>query len=147
VEPIAAHLFVLYFAAMSAITPPVALASYAAAALGRASVWGVSLTAFKLGMAGFLVPYLFIYRHQILMDGSPAGILFEAGIAIVAILSLAAALQLEARSWGARTVWLVGGLALLMPDLSVTLASLGAVVLATLWEMRCRRREEGGQTA
>ncbi|MEE4120522.1 MAG: TRAP transporter fused permease subunit [Paracoccaceae bacterium] len=147
VEPIAAHLFVLYFAAMSAITPPVALASYAAAALGRASVWGVSLTAFKLGMAGFLVPYLFIYRHQILMEGTPAGILFEAGIAIVAIVSLAAALQLEARSWAARGVWLVGGLALLMPDVTITLAALGAVALATFWEVRCRRRAASGQTA
>lgn len=139
VEPIAAHLFVLYFAAMSAITPPVALASYAAAAVGRASVWDVSLTAFKLGIAGFIVPFLFVYRPEILMDGPGMVILFEVVISIIAILSIAAALQFESKARFARPVWLVAGGVLMMPSVAVTLGALAVIVLTTLWELRLRR--------
>jgi TRAP transporter 4TM/12TM fusion protein len=139
VDPLAAHLFVLYFAAMSAITPPVALASYAAAAIGRASVWDVSLTAFKLGLAGFIVPFLFVYRPQLLMEGSTLGIVFEGVIAVIAILSIAAALQFEAKARFARPVWLVAGGILMLPSVSVTLGALAVIVMVTLWEYRLRR--------
>lgn len=140
VEPMAAHLFVLYFAAMSAITPPVALASFAAAAVGNGSVWGVSATAFKLGIAGFITPYLFVYRPQILMDGAWHDVVFETAVALVAIIAVAAALQLRARSRLARPAWLVGGISLLTPDMTVTVAGLALVVGATAWEIVCRRR-------
>jgi TRAP transporter 4TM/12TM fusion protein len=141
VEPIAAHLFVLYFAAMSAITPPVALASYAAAAVGRASVWDVSLTAFKLGLAGFIVPFLFVYRPEIMLSGTTLVILFEVAIAVVAILAIAAALQFEARARFARPAWLVAGLVLMMPGIAVTLGALAVIVAVTAWEWRLRRTE------
>jgi TRAP-type uncharacterized transport system fused permease subunit len=141
VEPIAAHLFVLYFAAMSAITPPVALASYAAAAVGRASVWDVSLTAFKLGLAGFIVPFLFVYRPEIMLSGATLVILFEVAIAVVAILAIAAALQFEARARFARPAWLVAGLVLMMPGIAVTLGALAVIVAVTAWEWRLRRTE------
>jgi TRAP-type uncharacterized transport system fused permease subunit len=139
VEPLAAHLFVLYFAAMSAITPPVALASYAAAAVGRASVWEVSLTAFKLGLAGFIVPFLFVYRPEIMLSGATLVILFEVAIAIIAILSIAAALQFEAKARFARPVWLLAGGILMMPGVAVTLGALAVIVATTLWELRLRR--------
>ena len=147
VDPIAAHLFVLYFAAMSAITPPVALASYAAAAVGRASVWGVSITAFKLGVAGFIAPYLFIYRPQILMSGTLPSILFETGVAIIAVLAVSAALQLEAKFRPARIIWLVCGIALLMPDLRVTIAALALFTASVFWELKCRRQAEAAGPA
>ncbi len=141
VEPIAAHLFVLYFAAMSAITPPVALASYAAAAVGRASVWDVSLTAFKLGLVGFIAPFLFVYRPQLLMSGSTTGILYETVVSVIAVLALAAALQLRARVRLARPIWLCAGGTLLLPSVPVTMAALAVIAATTVWEVRARRAE------
>lgn len=60
IEPIAAHLFLLYFACISAITPPVAVASYAAAGIAEEDSMKVSLQAVKLGIAGFVLPYTFV---------------------------------------------------------------------------------------
>lgn len=138
-DPMAAHLFVLYFAAMSAITPPVSLASFAAAAVARAPVWPVAMTAFKLGTAGFIVPYLFVYRPEILMMGSAGSIVVETAIAVVAIVSLAAALQLRTESWMPRAAWFVGAILLLMPNLLLTMLGLVVVILASAWELHRRR--------
>ncbi len=60
---ITAHLFVLYFAVLSAITPPVALASYAGAGVAGASPTKVGWTAVRLGLAGFIVPFIFVFRR------------------------------------------------------------------------------------
>ncbi|MCE8042361.1 TRAP transporter fused permease subunit [Halomonas daqingensis] len=141
VEPMAAHLFVLYFAAMSAITPPVSLASFAAAAVARAPVWPVAMTALKLGTAGFIVPYLFVYRPEILMAGSLGSIVFQTAIAMIAIISLAAALQLRTDNWWPRVAWFVGAILLLTPDLLLTFVGLATAGLATAWELRHRRQQ------
>ena len=63
---LAAHLFVLYSAMLSSITPPVALAAYAAASLSKANPMRVAIQACKFGMAAFVVPYFFIYDPAIL---------------------------------------------------------------------------------
>ena len=63
----AAHLFVLYYAALSAITPPVALASYAGAGIAGASPNKVGWTAVRIGLLAFFIPYLFVYSPQLMM--------------------------------------------------------------------------------
>ncbi|MBT2686718.1 TRAP transporter permease [Bacillus sp. ISL-47] len=68
VEPIVAHFFVLYFACLSAITPPVALASYAAAGLSGESPSKVGWTGFRLGITGFIVPFIFVYSPVLLLQ-------------------------------------------------------------------------------
>lgn len=65
-----AHFFVFYFAVVSAITPPVALASYAAAGISGANPMQTSITSFKIGLAAFVVPFMFFYNAALLMDGS-----------------------------------------------------------------------------
>ncbi|MEM6636412.1 MAG: TRAP transporter permease [Pseudomonadota bacterium] len=65
-----AHFFVFYFAVLSAITPPVALASYAAAGISGANPMETSVASFKIGIAAFIVPFMFFYNSAILMDGS-----------------------------------------------------------------------------
>ena len=67
VAPVAAHLFVLYYAAISAITPPVALASFAAAGIANSGLWRTSFHGMKLGFVGYIVPFLFIYRPGMLI--------------------------------------------------------------------------------
>ncbi|MBY5931484.1 TRAP transporter fused permease subunit [Tateyamaria omphalii] len=65
-----AHFFVFYFAVVSAITPPVALASYAAAGISGSNPMATSVTSFKIGISAFVVPFMFFYNAAILMDGT-----------------------------------------------------------------------------
>jgi TRAP transporter 4TM/12TM fusion protein len=63
----ASHMFAFYFAILSAITPPVALAVYAAAGLAKANLWEAGWAAVRVGAAGFIVPFMFIYEPALLM--------------------------------------------------------------------------------
>ena len=69
VIPPAAHMFAFYFAILSAITPPVALAVYAAAGLAKSDLWATGWAAMKIGAAGFIVPFMFVYEPALLMIG------------------------------------------------------------------------------
>ena len=70
VQP-AAHMFAFYFAILSAITPPVALAVFAAAGLAKADLWESGWAAMKVGAAGFIVPFMFVYEPALLLIGDP----------------------------------------------------------------------------
>jgi TRAP-type uncharacterized transport system fused permease subunit len=67
--PIAAHLFVLYYAILSNLTPPVALASFTAAGIADANPNKVAMTGLKIGLAGFIVPIMFVYSPILLLQG------------------------------------------------------------------------------
>ncbi len=69
IEPLTAHFFVFYFAVVSAITPPVALASYAAAGISGANAMETSVASFRIGIAAFIVPFMFFYNSALLMEG------------------------------------------------------------------------------
>ncbi|WNF37864.1 TRAP transporter permease [Bacillaceae bacterium IKA-2] len=88
-----AHMFVFYFAVMSAITPPVALAAYAAAGVAGTDPFKTGITAFKLGIAAFIVPYMFYYSPELMMEGSGVGIAVAFVTAACGIYLLAAAVQ------------------------------------------------------
>ncbi len=75
VLPIAAHLFVMYFGMMSMITPPVALAAYAAASLGQADPMATGWEACRFGWSTFIVPFLFVLSPTLLLIGDPASVL------------------------------------------------------------------------
>jgi TRAP transporter 4TM/12TM fusion protein len=70
VPALVAHMFIFYFAVISAITPPVALASFAAAGLARSDPWKTSWVALKMGLATFIVPMMFFFNPVLLMQGS-----------------------------------------------------------------------------
>jgi len=71
IQPLVAHMFIFYFAVISAITPPVALASFAAAGMCNADPWKTSWIALKMGLATFLVPFMFFFSPVLLMKGAP----------------------------------------------------------------------------
>jgi TRAP transporter 4TM/12TM fusion protein len=71
VLPMAAHLFVFYFAVISNITPPVAVSCFAAAPLAGANPTKTGITSFKLGIASYIVPFIFCFQPTLLMIGSP----------------------------------------------------------------------------
>ena len=66
----AAHMFVFYFAILSAITPPVAIAVYAACGISRSEVWATSYSAVKLGLTGYIIPFMFVFGPSLLMIGT-----------------------------------------------------------------------------
>lgn len=71
VSPMAAHLFAFYFGVVSSITPPVALASFAAAAIAGAPAMGTAVESARIGIAKYLVPFVFVYNPSLLFEGSP----------------------------------------------------------------------------
>ena len=116
VEPMAAHLFILFFAALSAITPPVALASYAAAAIARANVTKLSFQALRLGLAGFVIPFIFIYHPGLLLIGEWRDIVFSVFSGSLSIIMMAAAIQLRTRYSFLRVLFAVTALLLIFPS-------------------------------
>ena len=93
VPPLVAHMFIFYYAVLSAITPPVALASFAAAGLARGSLWGTSLKALKFGMATFMVPYMFYMNPVLLAQGTLPAILQALATAAIGVILLAFATE------------------------------------------------------
>ncbi|MBU1184924.1 MAG: TRAP transporter permease [Proteobacteria bacterium] len=146
VLPIAAHLFILYFGTRADITPPVALAAYAAAGIAHSDPWKTGLAAFQLGIAGFIIPFMFIYAPELLFIGSLWKILPALLTATFGVYCLAAAVQrcllLETR-WYETSLLLVTALLLIKPGLQTDLigAALFLVVFLLQW---FRRKREGG---
>jgi TRAP-type uncharacterized transport system fused permease subunit len=84
---LAAQLFVMNCIVVSAITPPVALVSYVAAAIADTGPWRTSLTAFKLGLASFIVPYMFVFAPAILGFGSVLDMMIYSLTAVVSVIA------------------------------------------------------------
>ena len=103
IPQLTAHFFVFYFAVVSAITPPVALASYAAAGISGANPMETSVASFKVGIAAFIVPFMFFYNSAILMEGT----WFEVGRAGVTAIFGVFLLSSGVQGWfmGSRAVW------------------------------------------
>ncbi len=93
IEPLTAHFFIFYYAVMSAITPPVALAAYAGAAIAQSDPMRTSVEAFKIGLAAFVVPFMFFYSSALLMQGAWYEILHVFVTACFGIFLLASAVQ------------------------------------------------------
>ncbi|MBN1829021.1 MAG: TRAP transporter permease [Deltaproteobacteria bacterium] len=93
VVPIAAHLFILYFGTRADITPPVALAAYAGAGIARSDPWKTGISAFQLGIAGFIIPFMFVYAPSLLFIGEPWRIILTFITAVFGVVCLAAAVQ------------------------------------------------------
>ncbi|WP_432414921.1 TRAP transporter permease [Chromohalobacter israelensis] len=116
IQPLVAHFFVFYFAVVSAITPPVALASYAAAGISGDNAMGTSVASFKIGLAAFIVPFMFFYSPAMLMEGSWLQILRVGVTATLGIVLLSATVQAwffgPVKAWQ-RLVMLIGALCMI----------------------------------
>ena len=154
VVPLAAHLFIFYFGMMSMVTPPVALAAYAASSIAGSDFWRTSLAAFRFALVGFALPYLFVFRPELLMlaiDGGPAPPLAVAAavaLALAAILPLAAAIAGHlgrplTPAW--RLAMLVSAALLLLPsagELRITAWHLAGAAIPVAALLAGRRADE-----
>ncbi|MEW6228596.1 MAG: TRAP transporter large permease subunit, partial [Bacillota bacterium] len=129
VPPLAAHMFIFYYACISAITPPVALAAYAGAGLAKANPMRVGTTAVRLGLVAYIVPFMFVYGPPLLAQGSLGSILWAAITAIVGVGALAMGIEgwIGNRGIGivARALLVVASLTLIKPGLMTDMIGLG----------------------
>jgi len=127
VKPIVAHMFVFYSALLSAITPPVALAAYAGAAISGGNVMTTGIIASKLGFVKFLVPYMFVYNAAFLMIGTPVFIAWSFITGVVGTIALVVALEgyyVTRLSHWHRLIFAVVGLAALVPEIKSDLVGM-----------------------
>ena len=150
VDPLAAHLFVLYFGLMSMITPPVALAAYAASNIAGSRPLETALTGIRLAWPAYVVPFMFALTPTLILKGEPLEVGVAVGTAAVGIwLASAGFLGYFFRPMGtlSRLGFVVGGLALLVPAgafrgaLSLDIAGLVLVTGFVGWEYVMTRKE------
>ena len=137
VPVLVAHMFVFYFAVVSAITPPVALASFAAAGMAQADPWKTSWIALKMGLATFIVPFMFFFSPVLLMQGPWQGIAQATISGAIGVWFLAG--STEGRFGGPlplplRVVLFFAALNLLHPGQLSDLIGLGIGVPIYLWQ-------------
>lgn len=94
VQPLAAHMFAFYFGIIADVTPPVALAAIAGAAIAKAKPMKTAFNATKLAIGAFIIPYMFVYNSQMLMiDASIGRILFIIATALIGMFGISVALE------------------------------------------------------
>jgi TRAP-type uncharacterized transport system fused permease subunit len=133
------HLFMLYFACLSAITPPVAVANFAAGAIAGANPMALGPYAVKLAIGGFIPPFYFMFNRGLNMEGGLFNILHAVffGAAMVTFASFAAqgTLGLRPIAWPLRLALLACAVATVSPRLDVTAVAtvIGALALFAVW--------------
>lgn len=134
-QPLAAHLFILYFGVISAVTPPVALAAYAGAGLAGCSPTKTGYRAFFLSISGFIIPFLFVYNPVLLMQGVWYEIIWSFITAIIGCYCMAGVCEGFVFKWKInifiRVVLLAGALTLMIPGIITDL--IGFACLAALY--------------
>jgi len=138
-----AHLFVFYYACLSAITPPVALAAYAGAGIAKCNPMRTAIEACKIGFAGFIVPFIFCYEPAFMMQGPTITII------IVTLASLLGTIYISVGFQGwflvkinllERLLLMIGGVLMFIPNIPSDIA--GLVVLGIMTAILFMRRKK-----
>ena len=122
VTPIAAHMFAFYFGVVSTITPPVALASFAGAAIAKSPPMATAVESSKVGIAKYIVPFAFIYNPALLMEGSYWISLYSLLSVLLAYWSMTLGLEgylNKPLNVYTRIIAFVSSILLLLPPLSI----------------------------
>jgi TRAP transporter 4TM/12TM fusion protein len=136
----AAHLFVLYFGVLSAITPPVAMAVYAANGISRAKLMESSWAAIKLGLTGYIISFIFVFSPALLLMGDFVTVSMAAITATIGVTCLAGGLHeyffFGRARWWERLMLITAALVLIKPGWMTDLIGLSLVALivaSQLW--------------
>ena len=142
-EPLTAHLFCFFFACIGPVTPPVAVASYAGAAIAKTSPTKVGWVGLRLALVGFIVPFAFVYGPSLLMRGNVVTILFTVSTAIVGILAIGMALQgmilKEKANFISRSFLFASALLLITPGLLTDLFGFTAFAMGLVLHFMVRK--------
>jgi len=149
VNPLAAHMFIFYFAVISMITPPVALASYAAAAISESEIWETGLLAFKMAIPGFLVPYVIVYNPALILEGPLWDTVWGTFTTLVGVIALVGAVVGfffgQVNAWK-RIVLLMGAVLLIVPEMVtdfIGMVVVGGILLIQLRHPSAMKRDVG----
>lgn len=137
IPTMAAHFFVFYFGIVADITPPVALAAYAGSAIAKASPMRTALTATRLAIAAFIVPYICALNPaMLLIDATAIQVVQICITALIGIFGVSAGLSgflYKPMNPLIRVLSIVGGLTLLIPGLATDIIGLAIVIAVILW--------------
>ena len=165
VPPLAAHLFIFYFGMMSMVTPPVALAAYASASIAGSKIMQTGFAAFRFALVGFTLPFMFVFRPELLLLADEGGKLSIIAVilavisAVLGIISLAAGLAgylFKPLSTPMRAATFVAASLMLWPDQGIKISDfslsitdmIGAVLLAAIVVLNRAAKDSGpGPTA
>ena len=145
VPDIAAHFFVFYFGIVADLTPPVALAAYAGAAIAQANPMKTAFTATKLAIGAFIVPYVFALNPTMLFVGVNAwyDVVLICATALIGMFAVASCLEgwlLHRMSWIERLLAVAGGLLMLYPGLITDLIGLALFAVVVIAQLLTRKR-------
>jgi TRAP-type uncharacterized transport system fused permease subunit len=134
-----AHMFAFFYAALSDITPPVALAAMAAAGIAGAPVTKVGLTACRLGITGFLIPFFFLYNPVLLfgVQGSVGESFIALITALIGVIALASALSkwlFTKLNMIQMVLLLIGAFLMIEPNLIMSAIGLVLLVVVVIWQ-------------
>lgn len=145
VPAIAAHFFVFYFGIVADLTPPVALAAYAGAAIAQANPMKTAFTATKLAIGAFIVPYVFALNPAMLfIDTSVPEVILICITSLIGIYAVSASLQgylLKRMSWYQRLISLTGGLLLIYPGIVTDTIGLSLVGFVVIMQIISRKKQ------
>ena len=150
VSLLAAHLFVFYYAVLSDLTPPDAVTAFAAANIAGADMFATGIEAFRLGIAGFLVPFAFVYHPELLLKGDWAQVVTMSGFAAISAVALASAVV--GHGWNALPGWLrvlcvVAAALMVVRTVGLQLLGVGlyaAILMLGAWQRRAVVAVSGG---
>ncbi|HEX6004929.1 MAG TPA: TRAP transporter large permease subunit, partial [Burkholderiales bacterium] len=150
IPALAAHLFIFYFAVLSMVTPPVALAAYAAAGISGANLWTTGLLSFLIAIPGFLIPFAFVFDQGILLQGDVLHAAHVVTTATIGVLGFSAALGgylLGPLNWPGRIVLFCFSPLLIDPNVFTDV--IGGVALALvlgyqMWRYKAKAPRPSG---
>ncbi len=148
--PLSAHLFIFYFAIIAAITPPVCGAVYVASAIAQSNWWKTGWIATRLGLSGFIIPFVFFYSPSLLLYGKPTDIVINSISAFMGVGALSAAVMgffLKRLSWIERLLLCAAGFLLVDPRFLTDITGLlliGGVYINQKYNLIPKTQEKGG---
>ncbi len=149
IDPLPGHMFLLYFAVMSALTPPVAVAAYAAASIAEDNPLSIAGHATRFALAAFLVPFTFVYGPELLWQGplwQTAITFVTAATGLVLISAAIESYQPVCGTKPARILMAIAGVCMITPFFKATLAGLALAALAFGLNRLMMRRAEGADS-
>ncbi|PWA12543.1 hypothetical protein DCC39_05905 [Pueribacillus theae] len=141
-EPLASHMFILYFACFSMITPPVALASYSAASIAQSDTNQTGYYAFYLSIPAFLVAFSFVFNPPLLLVGNTLQIVISSVTTLLGVIALSSALigyLLYSVNWLLRVALGIAAICLIVPNVFVSL--IGLVIFVTILVIQAARKK------
>ena len=130
---LSAHMFIFMFACVGALTPPVAITAYTAAAIAKSNPNQTGFTSFRMGIVAYIIPFIFLLNPAILLEGSGMNVVLAAATAILGVFCLTGAIEgylLKYWSMVARVMLGIGALMMMIPGMTTDLIGIGLVVVA-----------------